>query len=107
MDLASGRLGWTIEGNLFSRPLLGCHVTGVLSSSQTVGANVGVRLPKAIELQRERKKELEQERESGTESKANNCSKSHPLRSACAGLYRGGQGSHYNALNALNHLPCQ
>jgi hypothetical protein len=34
-------------------------------------AVVGVRLPEAIELQRERKKELERERESGTESMAN------------------------------------
>jgi hypothetical protein len=50
---------------------------------------VGVRLPEAIKLQRERKKEIEQERESGTESKANSCSKILPLGGAHAGLFIG------------------
>jgi hypothetical protein len=89
MDLASGRFGWIFEQKLFSRPLLGWHLMGVLSSSQTVGANVGVRLPGAIELQREKKTELEREKESDTESKANSCSKILPLGGGCAGLFIG------------------
>jgi hypothetical protein len=78
VDLAFGRLGWTFEQKLFSRALLGSHLTGVLLSSQTVGANVGVRLPEAIELQWERKKELKREKGKGTEIKANSCSKIPP-----------------------------
>jgi hypothetical protein len=39
---------------------------------------LGFDLPNAIELQQERKKELEREMESGTESKVNSCSKILP-----------------------------
>jgi hypothetical protein len=68
-------------------------------------ASVGVRLPKAVEVQREWKMELERERESGTESKANSCNKiPPPWGCPCESIYRRGQWSHYNALNALNHL---
>jgi hypothetical protein len=73
-----------------------------------VGANVGVRLSEAIKLQRERKMKLKRERESGTESKANDSSKIPlPWGWSCGSIYRGGQGSCYNTLNALNHLPHQ
>jgi hypothetical protein len=108
MDLASGRFGWTFKWKLFSWPLLGWYPIGVLSSSQTVGANVGVRLPETIKLQREREIELEREKENNTESKANSCSKIPPTWGSHTGLFiLGGQGSHYNVLNALNRLPRQ
>jgi zinc transporter ZupT len=55
----AGLLFGLFVAELFSRPLLGWHLMGVLSSSQMVGANVGVRLLEAFELQRERKMELE------------------------------------------------
>jgi hypothetical protein len=32
---------------------------------------------------------------------------SPPLGCPCGSIYRGGQGSHYNAINTLNHLPYQ
>jgi hypothetical protein len=75
VDLATGYLGWTFERKLFSGPLFGWHLTSVLLSSQTVAANIGVQSLEAIELQQERKTKLEREKESGTDSKANSCSK--------------------------------
>jgi hypothetical protein len=91
MDLVSGHLGWTFERKHLSRPLLGWHLVGVLSSSQTVGANVGVRLSEGIDLQQEGKKELKREKESGTESKVNSYSQSRPPRGCPRGsIYRGG-----------------
>jgi hypothetical protein len=55
-----------------------------------------------------KEKELERERESDTKSKANSCCKILPPWGCPSGsIYRGGQGSHYNALNTLNHLPHQ
>jgi hypothetical protein len=69
---------------------------------------VGVWLLEAIELHWERETELKLENESGTKSKSNNCSKiMSPWGCLCGSFYRGGHGSHYNALNTLNHLPCQ
>jgi hypothetical protein len=77
-----------------------------MRSLTNTGGSIGVQLLEAIELQRERKKVLEQGMESGTESKANSCHKIlPPLGCPCGSIYRGGQGCHYNALNALNHLP--
>jgi hypothetical protein len=38
-----------------SKPLFGWHFMCVLSSTQTVGTNVGVRFPEVIKLQLERK----------------------------------------------------
>jgi hypothetical protein len=87
VHLASGRLGWTFERKLFSRPLLGWHLTCVLSSSQTVDVNVGVRLLEAIELYQERKMELEREKKSDTESKANSYSKILPPGGTHADLF--------------------
>jgi hypothetical protein len=55
-----------------------------------------------------KEKELERERESGTKSKANSCSKiSLPWGCPCGSIYRGGQGSHYNALTTPNYLSRQ
>jgi hypothetical protein len=82
---------------------------GVLSSSQLVGTNVGVRLPESIELQQERKNSSNKKKESDTESKANS-DQSLPLTQCgvCAGIFIGvGQGSYYNALNTPNDLPHQ
>jgi hypothetical protein len=68
-------------------------------------ANVGVRLREAIELQRESMTELERGKENNTESKANSYSEILPTWGcSCGSIYMRGQGSYYNALNALNHL---
>jgi hypothetical protein len=69
---------------------------------------LGFSCREAIELQWEREIDLEREKESGTESKANSYSKiPPPWGCQCRSIYRGGQGSHCNALNHLNHLPHQ
>jgi hypothetical protein len=41
-DLTSDRLGRAFDPKFSSESLFGCYFVGVLSSSQTVGANVGV-----------------------------------------------------------------
>jgi hypothetical protein len=51
--VTSGCLRWAINQ---------WHFVGVLSNSQMVGGNVGVRLPEAIELQHEKKIMLDNKR---------------------------------------------
>jgi hypothetical protein len=52
-EVTSGRLR-AFDWKLLPRPLFGWHFVGVLSKSQTVGTNVGVRQLEAIKFQRER-----------------------------------------------------
>jgi hypothetical protein len=50
--------------------------------------------------------DAQQEMENNTENDANSCqSIPPPSRCPCGPIYRGGQGSHYNVLNAHNQLP--
>jgi hypothetical protein len=51
-DLTSGRLRRAFGRKFFSESLFGWHFVGVLSSSQTVDVNVGIRQLRANKLQR-------------------------------------------------------
>jgi hypothetical protein len=48
-DLTSGRLGGAFSQKFLLGSLFGCHFMGVLSSSQTMGTNIGIRYPRASE----------------------------------------------------------
>jgi hypothetical protein len=89
VDLASSYLGWTFERKLFSGPLFGWHLTGVLLSSQTVAANIGVQSSEAIELQQERKKNLNEKRKVALIARQTVAVKSCTLRGAGVGLFIG------------------
>jgi hypothetical protein len=82
---------------------------GVLSNSQTVGVNVGVRSPEANKLQQGGKRTQTITWWECTKSDISNFTYFHPLkRGARAVLFIGGaQQSYYNALNVPNYLPRQ
>jgi hypothetical protein len=104
---------WPLEMSLWPEaPFLlsfGWHSVCVLSSSQMVDANVGIRSLMAIELQWKRKMKVGYKRQVAL-SDARGRINFFPLpqRSARAGLFVVvDQGTCYNALNAPNYLPRQ